>query len=138
VRVNTRDMNSNVFGRWLPKHTWINSRETVIIAAYFVRYYGFCQDEETEALLTADFEIGHFLRESIIPRAVLYFTGEALEDDDDDDDVSTTVLLDRGATTVSKLGGSNLSLPFPSGLSSPPGGIAPGIFFDFLVPVGEF
>lgn len=43
-------------------------------------------DEETEALLTADFEIGHFLRESIIPRAVLYFTGEALEDDEDDDD----------------------------------------------------
>lgn len=43
-------------------------------------------DEETEALLTADFEIGHFLRESIIPRAVLYFTGEALEDDDDDDE----------------------------------------------------
>jgi len=27
------------------------------------------------------------LRESIIPRAVLYFTGEALEDDDDDDEV---------------------------------------------------
>lgn len=43
-------------------------------------------EEETEALLTADFEIGHFFRESIIPRAVLYFTGEALEDDDDDDD----------------------------------------------------
>jgi len=34
------------------------------------------------------------LRESIIPRAVLYFTGEALEDDDDDDDVSTTFLID--------------------------------------------
>lgn len=51
------------------------------------------QDEETEALLTADFEIGHFFRESIIPRAVLYFTGEALEDDDDDDEVSVTVLF---------------------------------------------
>lgn len=42
-------------------------------------------DEETEALLTADFEIGHFFRESIIPRAILYFTGEALEDDEDYD-----------------------------------------------------
>ena len=51
-----------------------------------------CQDEETEALLTADFEIGHFFRESIIPRAVLYFTGEALEDDEDDDEVCATVL----------------------------------------------
>jgi nucleosome assembly protein 1-like 1 len=41
-------------------------------------------DEETEALMTADFEIGHFFRESIIPRAILYFTGEAIEDDDED------------------------------------------------------
>ncbi|XP_076450592.1 nucleosome assembly protein 1-like 1 isoform X3 [Babylonia areolata] len=43
-------------------------------------------DEETEALLAADFEIGHFIRERIVPRAVLYFTGEALENDDYDDD----------------------------------------------------
>ncbi|KAL4224857.1 Nucleosome assembly protein 1-like 1 [Mactra antiquata] len=42
-------------------------------------------DEDTEALLAADFEIGHFIRERIVPRAVLYFTGEALENDDDDD-----------------------------------------------------
>ena len=40
------------------------------------------QDEETENLLSADFEIGHFIRERIIPRAVLYFTGEAIEDDE--------------------------------------------------------
>ncbi|XP_014674636.1 PREDICTED: nucleosome assembly protein 1-like 1-A isoform X2 [Priapulus caudatus] len=39
-------------------------------------------DEETEALLGADFEIGHFIRERIVPRAVLYFTGEALEDEE--------------------------------------------------------
>lgn len=38
-------------------------------------------DEETEALLAADFEIGHFFRERIVPKAVLYFTGEALEED---------------------------------------------------------
>jgi nucleosome assembly protein 1-like 1 len=43
-------------------------------------------DEETEALLSADFEIGHFIREHIVPRAVLYFTGEALDDDDDEYD----------------------------------------------------
>jgi len=43
-------------------------------------------DEETQALLAADFEIGHFIRERIVPRAVLYFTGEALEDDDDYDE----------------------------------------------------
>lgn len=42
------------------------------------------QDDDAEAILAADFEIGHFLRERIIPRSVLYFTGEAIEDDDDD------------------------------------------------------
>uniref|UniRef100_A0A2K6UZ90 Nucleosome assembly protein 1 like 1 n=1 Tax=Saimiri boliviensis boliviensis TaxID=39432 RepID=A0A2K6UZ90_SAIBB len=41
-------------------------------------------DDDAEAILAADFEIGHFLRERIIPRSVLYFTGEAIEDDDDD------------------------------------------------------
>ncbi|XP_053097776.1 nucleosome assembly protein 1-like 1 isoform X1 [Pangasianodon hypophthalmus] len=43
-------------------------------------------DEDSEAILAADFEIGHFIREHIVPRAVLYFTGEAIEDDDDDYD----------------------------------------------------
>jgi len=43
-------------------------------------------DEETEALLAADFEIGHFIRERVVPRGVLYFTGEALENDDYDDE----------------------------------------------------
>ncbi|XP_064877476.1 nucleosome assembly protein 1-like 1 isoform X1 [Oncorhynchus nerka] len=43
-------------------------------------------DEDTEAILAADFEVGHFIRERIVPRAVLYFTGEAIEDDDDDYD----------------------------------------------------
>lgn len=43
-------------------------------------------DEDTEALLAADFEIGHFIRERIVPRAVLYFTGEALENDEYDDE----------------------------------------------------
>ncbi|XP_069679426.1 nucleosome assembly protein 1-like 1 [Periplaneta americana] len=39
-------------------------------------------DEETQALLTSDFEIGHYIRERIVPRAILYYTGEALEDED--------------------------------------------------------
>ncbi|XP_066557216.1 nucleosome assembly protein 1-like 4a isoform X2 [Amia ocellicauda] len=39
-------------------------------------------DEDSEFSLATDFEIGHFFRERIVPRAVLYFTGEALEDDD--------------------------------------------------------
>lgn len=32
-------------------------------------------DEDTQALLTSDFEIGHYIRERIVPRAVLYYTG---------------------------------------------------------------
>lgn len=54
------------------------------------------QDEDSEAVLAADFEIGHFIRERIVPRAVLYFTGEAIEDDDDDVSVGgkTGICLD--------------------------------------------
>merc|ERR1712003_173779 len=43
-------------------------------------------DEEMEALLAADFEIGHFFRERFIPKAVLFYTGEAIEDDSDDEE----------------------------------------------------
>lgn len=32
-------------------------------------------DEEIDNLLTTDFEIGHYIRERVIPRAVLYYTG---------------------------------------------------------------
>merc|ERR1719433_1038881 len=45
-------------------------------------------DEDTQALLTADFEIGHYIRERIVPRAVLFFTGEALDEEDSDDEDS--------------------------------------------------
>lgn len=43
-------------------------------------------DEDTQALLAADFEIGHYIREHIVPRAVLYFTGEALDDEEYDEE----------------------------------------------------
>lgn len=54
-------------------------------------YFACLQDEDSEAVLAADFEIGHFIRERIVPRAVLYFTGEAIEDDDDDVSVETRI-----------------------------------------------
>ena len=38
-------------------------------------------------MLSMDFEMGHFLRTQVIPRAVLYYTGDALDDSDDDYDV---------------------------------------------------
>merc|ERR1711934_865994 len=45
-------------------------------------------DEDTQALLTADFEIGHYIRERIVPRAVLFFTGEALDEEESDEEDS--------------------------------------------------
>lgn len=42
-------------------------------------------DDEATAILAADFETSHFLREHIILKLVLYFTGEAIQDDDDDE-----------------------------------------------------
>lgn len=43
-------------------------------------------DEETQALLSMDFEMGEIIRQRLTTRAVLYFTGEAVADDDYDDD----------------------------------------------------
>jgi len=43
-------------------------------------------DADTQELLTSDFEIGHYIRERVVPRAVLFFTGEALEEDDFDEE----------------------------------------------------
>lgn len=39
-------------------------------------------DDETYDLLTSDFEVGHYLRERVVPRAVLYYTGEGLSDEE--------------------------------------------------------
>lgn len=36
-------------------------------------------DDETQALVTSDFEIGHYIRERIVPRAVLYYTGNLVD-----------------------------------------------------------
>lgn len=47
-----------------------------------------------------DYDIGHSIRTSLIPEAVLWYTGEAMEDEEDDDedgddfeDVRTLYLL---------------------------------------------
>lgn len=41
-------------------------------------------DEESQNILATDFEIGHFLRARIIPRAVLFYTGDLVDDDESD------------------------------------------------------
>jgi len=44
--------------------------------------------EEDRALLSVDFDVGFSIKEKIIPRAILYFTGDILEDDDQFEDCS--------------------------------------------------
>lgn len=61
------------------------------------------EDEAEDIIdtLEADFEIGESIKEQIIPRAVLYFTGEALHDtdfesitdDDEDEEVGREQIL---------------------------------------------
>ena len=36
--------------------------------------------------LANDFQIGHYLREHLVPKAILYYTGEIFEEDNNDDD----------------------------------------------------
>ncbi|XP_017045400.1 nucleosome assembly protein 1-like 1 [Drosophila ficusphila] len=43
-------------------------------------------DDESQQILATDFEIGHFLRARIIPKAVLYYTGDIVDDEDDEDE----------------------------------------------------
>ena len=49
--------------------------------------------------IATDFEIGHMLRDSIVPKAVLYYTGEA--GDEDDDEVSTNDQNELPPTAIS-------------------------------------
>jgi hypothetical protein len=47
------------------------------------------EDEEAEKLqelMEADYDTGSVLKEKIVPRAVAWFTGEAIEMDDEDDE----------------------------------------------------
>lgn len=43
-------------------------------------------DEEIQIRLTNDFELGQYIRERIIPRAVLFYTGEALEEEEEEEE----------------------------------------------------
>jgi len=46
--------------------------------------------DEDRAILAMDFDVGFAIKEKVIPRAVLYFTGEAFDEDDEDyEDVDT-------------------------------------------------
>lgn len=43
-------------------------------------------EDDDELYLIADFEIGQYLKEKVIPKAILYYTGEGIDDEFDDYD----------------------------------------------------
>ena len=45
------------------------------------------EEEEASQQLSDDYAIAEFIRDHLVPKAVLYFTGEIM--DDEEDDVST-------------------------------------------------
>ncbi|KAG5673412.1 hypothetical protein PVAND_003464 [Polypedilum vanderplanki] len=53
------------------------------------------ESDRIEEYLENDFEVGHYLKERVIPRAVLYYTGEIDDSISDDDDESMTNLMEN-------------------------------------------
>ncbi len=49
--------------------------------------------EELALQLDEDIARAEFLRDRLIPKAVLFFTGEALKDEEEDEDVSVTLCV---------------------------------------------
>ena len=59
-----------------------------LLCFFYLCVQGDEDEDEVAMLLESDFGRAEFLRDRLIPKAVLYFTGEAVEDDDENDDVS--------------------------------------------------
>lgn len=53
-------------------------------------------------ILQNDYEIGHFLRSRIIPKALLYYTGDIVDDEDDFDVSNKFINLLIFETTLAK------------------------------------
>jgi len=51
-----------------------------------VKEDGEVENEDDQAILAVDFDVGFAIKEKVIPRAVLYFTGDIFGDDDDFED----------------------------------------------------
>ena len=71
-------------------------------------------DDVMQAVITEDFDIGFAIKEKLVSRAVLFYTGEALDGDsddeddeeeeedgdDEDDEVLVTITLAQGSTHI--------------------------------------
>ena len=93
----------------------IHSQQKKLISAVVVPADpNFEMDEEILVQLTRDFDIGQFIRETFIPRAVMHYTGEAEatergsddeedeDEGDDDDDTDYEGVSDTSNTSVGK------------------------------------
>lgn len=73
---------------------WINSQMDVTRneQSFFHFFATPCSTDEWK--LANDFQIGHYLREYLVPKAILYYTGEIFEenydDEDDEEEISFT------------------------------------------------
>ena len=47
---------------------------------------GVLDDEEMGLLLQANYDLAEFIRDRLVPRAVLFFTGEAMDDNSDEEE----------------------------------------------------
>lgn len=74
---------------------------------YVIQYHLLTsQFKFTQEYLENDFEVGHYLKERVIPRAVLYFTGEIeddISDDDDDSDNFQAENFDLGENEINEI-----------------------------------
>ena len=59
----------------------------MVSLVFFLDAQGDEDEEEVAMLLESDFSRAEFLRDRLIPKAVLYFTGEAVDEDDENDEV---------------------------------------------------
>jgi len=67
---------------------WINSQVNVIDihqSSFFQFFTTTTTDPIEDWKLVKDYQIGHYIRENLIPKAILYYTGEIFDNDDDDD-----------------------------------------------------
>lgn len=53
-----------------------------------------------QTLLESDFEIGHFIKERIVPKAILYYTGEIDDISDNDSTISDDSIYNHTTEAV--------------------------------------
>lgn len=71
-----------------PKHSFFNyfSNPMTDEEAEEEEENGNEEDDPIKLTMEEDYDIGHAIRTSVIPEAVLWYTGEAIDDEDDEDE----------------------------------------------------